>query len=392
MSFVLLGHRGMGPTARVTKFNKDIPATNDDNFLPENTIESFQRSLDLGADGIEFDVQLTADGELAVIHIDQLINIAASQDMPLEEVDKDKLSHGFNMSSIRAYDIGNNGEVPTLREVLDYIVEQNPAHRIRTGNDMIINIELKSNGTTAPTYDLISEYISDGRLEKENFIFNSFVWDRLKNLRKLDADLKIMPAIKTVSLFGWENVSMPGWKVKEGAEYTEDGMEKLKAFHDEVGAYAFDCIIFDLRPEMIDFAEESGVGLFTSTSNENVNAGSIQGSLALMIDASARLAFTGFRADNVKETKQLIETIRFSKSLAQQKRIPEELAQYKDTNPQSPLIGDKKELAPHVAVNMQWKEVATRNLDIRTPAANEPKYETDAKAVSGNGKPAHDEI
>ncbi|MBK9586921.1 MAG: hypothetical protein IPO55_13780 [Alphaproteobacteria bacterium] len=41
-------------------------------FLPENTLAAFQKALDLGGDGIEFDVQLTGDGGLAVVHSDQL--------------------------------------------------------------------------------------------------------------------------------------------------------------------------------------------------------------------------------------------------------------------------------------------------------------------------------
>lgn len=35
---------------------------------PENTFEAFERAVDAGADAIELDVHLTADGELAVIH------------------------------------------------------------------------------------------------------------------------------------------------------------------------------------------------------------------------------------------------------------------------------------------------------------------------------------
>src|SRR5258708_26638813 len=37
-------------------------------YCPENTMVSFRRGLELGADWIELDVHLTADGQLAVIH------------------------------------------------------------------------------------------------------------------------------------------------------------------------------------------------------------------------------------------------------------------------------------------------------------------------------------
>ncbi len=35
---------------------------------PENTLRSIRRALTMGVDAVEIDVQLTKDGELAVIH------------------------------------------------------------------------------------------------------------------------------------------------------------------------------------------------------------------------------------------------------------------------------------------------------------------------------------
>lgn len=35
---------------------------------PENTMAAFQTALDMGADGVELDCQLTKDGHLVVIH------------------------------------------------------------------------------------------------------------------------------------------------------------------------------------------------------------------------------------------------------------------------------------------------------------------------------------
>ena len=37
-------------------------------YCPENTLPAFQRAIELGADGIELDVQMTRDGELVVCH------------------------------------------------------------------------------------------------------------------------------------------------------------------------------------------------------------------------------------------------------------------------------------------------------------------------------------
>ena len=37
-------------------------------YAPENTLAAFQEAIDMGADGIELDVQLTKDGQIVVIH------------------------------------------------------------------------------------------------------------------------------------------------------------------------------------------------------------------------------------------------------------------------------------------------------------------------------------
>ncbi|MDC0131393.1 glycerophosphodiester phosphodiesterase family protein [Alphaproteobacteria bacterium] len=42
------------------------------NLWPENTLEAFAHAIDMGADGIEFDLQLTADKKLALHHDDTL--------------------------------------------------------------------------------------------------------------------------------------------------------------------------------------------------------------------------------------------------------------------------------------------------------------------------------
>jgi len=37
-------------------------------IAPENTLPAFQAAMDLGADGIELDVQYSSDGQLVVLH------------------------------------------------------------------------------------------------------------------------------------------------------------------------------------------------------------------------------------------------------------------------------------------------------------------------------------
>ena len=303
MSFLVLGHRGMGPTSLFPEVGTDV--------LPENSLAAFSHCLDLGADGIEFDVHLTKDGKLAVIHDDVLNKKVAGADRASTDLG---LTSEYHLAGLALLDIGNGNKIPSLEQVLDLIVDRNEEYRARTGRNLTINIELKGEGTATPTYNVISKYIEEGLLSGDDFIFNSFHWDRLEEIKAHDPSLKVMPAIKTVALFGGENVTMPGFQVIEGAQYCSEGLGKLRDFIHKVGCHAVDCVIFDLRPELIRFCQEHNIGLFTSTSYESVNANEIVYPLSLMDRARKLLSFTGFRADNVTETRRTLDKITGSKA------------------------------------------------------------------------------
>ena len=84
---------------------------------PENTLASFAGALEVGATVIELDVQLTADGELVVIHDPQLSRTTSGtgdvRQMRLAEVRA--VSAGY---PARFGDTWKNERVPTLGEAL----------------------------------------------------------------------------------------------------------------------------------------------------------------------------------------------------------------------------------------------------------------------------------
>ncbi len=77
-------------------------------YKPENTLSAFQNAIDQGVDWLEFDVQMTKDGALVVIHdetVDRTTNgTGAVRDLTLEQ--------------IRSLDAGGGQKVPTFDEVL----------------------------------------------------------------------------------------------------------------------------------------------------------------------------------------------------------------------------------------------------------------------------------
>ena len=81
---------------------------------PENTMAAFQLALQQHADGIELDVHLTADGQVVVIHDQDLSRTTNGQGM-VDQLTLEELKH---------LDAGNGEQIPTLEEVLIQIGDQ----------------------------------------------------------------------------------------------------------------------------------------------------------------------------------------------------------------------------------------------------------------------------
>lgn len=151
-SMIKIGHRGAS------------------SFVPENTLPSFQKALEMGVDGIELDVRLTSDGELVVIH-DETINRTANGN---------GLVNQFSLKELKAFKINSTLEIPTLREVLHLIDKK-----------CFINIELKEFETAEKVVALINEFILDYNWNYSHFLVSSFNWHALQNVRVLNPEIPI---------------------------------------------------------------------------------------------------------------------------------------------------------------------------------------------------------
>ena len=178
--FLVIGHRGAA------------------GHEPENTLRSFRRALELGADGVELDVRLSADGELVVFHDAALQRVTDGRG-PLARRTLDQL---------RACDAGRGERIPTLREVFESVDRR-----------AFINIELKARGTARAVEALIAEFIAQRGWEPEHFIVSSFLRRELALIRD--------PRVRRGVLFtrpglGWAALAqrLNAWSVHPGARWT----------------------------------------------------------------------------------------------------------------------------------------------------------------------------
>lgn len=119
-------------------------------LFPEQSLAGFAKALELGVDGLEMDVAVTADRKVVAYH-DATLNPVITRDSDgkwIEDTDK-KISH-LTLEQLRCYDIGrirpgsdhagrfpnqvpvDGSRIPTLEEIvdLDKQYELNPAYFI----------------------------------------------------------------------------------------------------------------------------------------------------------------------------------------------------------------------------------------------------------------------
>ncbi|MBO7743351.1 glycerophosphodiester phosphodiesterase [Paenibacillus sp. MWE-103] len=107
-------------------------------YCPENTMAAFRRAIELGATGIETDVQMTSDGQLVLIHDESLQRTAGSprlvKDVTLEEAKQ--------LDAGSWFDPAFAGErIPTLGELLELV---------KPREDVYVNLELKNSIVNYP--------------------------------------------------------------------------------------------------------------------------------------------------------------------------------------------------------------------------------------------------
>ncbi|MEZ5550600.1 MAG: glycerophosphodiester phosphodiesterase family protein [Pseudomonadales bacterium] len=163
-SYLIIGHRGAA------------------GLVPENTLPSFARALELGVDAVELDIHL-CEGRLIVIHDDTLERTTNGTGTLASQT----------LAALRRLDAGQGAQIPLLEEILELLPGQ-------TG----INIELKGPGTALPLAELLRG------IPDRDLLVSSFDHDLLDQFHRAAPDIRAAPLysrwkgdpITTASLFG----------------------------------------------------------------------------------------------------------------------------------------------------------------------------------------------
>lgn len=145
---------------------------------PENTLASFAGALDIDADYIELDVQLSSDGEVIVLHDDTLERTTGQAGVPAD----------YTMSELSAMDVGSwfdasfaDEGIPTLAEVLELVAP----------SDTDIYLELKDIGDVDGFEEKVLA-VADAAGMTDRCLFASFRYEYLPTFKELDPEAKTL--------------------------------------------------------------------------------------------------------------------------------------------------------------------------------------------------------
>jgi glycerophosphoryl diester phosphodiesterase len=180
-------------------------------IAPENTISSFEAALDAGAKACEFDVQISSDNVLVVIH-DNSVDRTTNGEGKVNQLTYDYLA---TLDAGSWKDPKYKGEkIPTLLETLTFLKE----------NDMIGILEIKADNIV----DEVLELVYETKME-DSIIIISFSKSSISKLINRDSTIPAVILVKKDSCMTGSTLD----KVKG----IEKEANKVKTKY--IGPYAF---------------------------------------------------------------------------------------------------------------------------------------------------------
>ena len=198
---------------------------------PENTLVAIRKAIEVGADMVEVDVTVTADGEVILLHDETLDRTTDGEGSPIETT----LEEIGNLDAGSWFAPEFAGErVPTLGEVLEMVKGR-----------ILINVEIKSEAVEHGVVPKVASLIiGHGMLDQ--VVVSSFSPEALRQMKVTE------PAVMTASLYNKD---------------VHTGRDPLEIIQ-EVGSRGFNISGKRLTPAMRDRCHRHGIPVAVYTINE----------------------------------------------------------------------------------------------------------------------------
>ena len=140
-------------------------------YYPENTLSSFYAGVEMGANGIENDIQRTKDGVLVVFHDDTIDRVTDGSGKVSDYTYRELLRFTVKNEKYNRFD-----KIMTFEEFLKYFAWR----------DLTLAIELKQFGIAKDVIDMIDDYGA-----RDKCIITSFKYEELVAAREYDKDFRL---------------------------------------------------------------------------------------------------------------------------------------------------------------------------------------------------------
>lgn len=168
-------------------------------YAPENTVEAFQLAIEQGADGIELDVQLTADGVLVVIHDEKVDRVTEGKGF-VKDYTLDELRQ-YTVCS-KKFENYKEAKIPTLEEVLELVKP----------STVKVNIELKTGIFWYPKIEEKTAKLVEKMGMSDRIIYSSFNHYSIQRLKQ------IVPDAETAYLYSDVILNVEEYTKKTGVD------------------------------------------------------------------------------------------------------------------------------------------------------------------------------
>jgi glycerophosphoryl diester phosphodiesterase len=225
-------------------------------MAPENTMEAYRLGVEVGADAIELDVHLSADGQLAVIHDETLDRTTDRSgrvaDLKMDEIREANAGARFTRPNDEGHPFAGQGlRVPTLPEVLEWLPET-------TG----LVIEIKARGAADAVVEAIGDHPAQAGGRISVISFDEGAIDRV---HELDPTIRtgylVAPGQAIDAAFAWASAAghtdVHPWEGDLGADLLTI-LAQAKTLGLEVSCY----VVND--PDRMQFLADTGIRGFVT--------------------------------------------------------------------------------------------------------------------------------